>query len=141
MYRQNHKRLPMFRTVKAEWLVLFAVLLLLLSALMVAYFIWSERGLLIASDIERMRLQALIIDENLSRQFEGVRSALDSTRDAFRANSSCTADCRRLMLQSLKRAMPGVRALVVDQKRGSTPGQSGWRYRLRAFHTVSRQSP
>ena len=117
MFVHNDKKLPVLRTVKAEWLVLCSVLLV--SALMMGYFIWNERALLIASNIERMRLQTLIIDENLSRQFEGVRSALDSTRDAFRANGMCTADCRRLLLQSLKRAMPGVRALLVVDRHGA----------------------
>ena len=110
------QRLPRPRRRGAEWLVLAGVLLM--SALMVGYFIWSERRLLIASDIERMRMQTLIIDENLQHQFEGVRNALDSARRAFHPGSGCTAECRRVLLQSLKRAMPGVRALVVVDRRG-----------------------
>jgi diguanylate cyclase (GGDEF)-like protein len=116
MFVHNHTRLPRFRTVKAEWLLLGSVLAL--SGLMIAYFIWSERNLQIASNVERMRLQTLIIDENLSHQLEGVRSALDSARSALRATSGCTSDCRRILLQSLKRAMPGVRALLVLNRKG-----------------------
>lgn len=96
------QRLPRPRRRGAEWLVLAGVLLM--SALMAGYFIWSERRLLIASDIERMRMQTLIIDENLQHQFEGVRNALDSARRAFHPGSGCTAECRRVLLQSLKRA-------------------------------------
>lgn len=103
----DYTKLPLLRPMKAEWLVLCSVLLV--SALMVACFVWNERSLLSASNIERMRLQTLIIDDNLRRQFEGVRSVLDSTRDAFRANSGCTADCRRVLLQWLKRAMHAAR--------------------------------
>jgi diguanylate cyclase (GGDEF)-like protein/PAS domain S-box-containing protein len=100
----------------AEWLMLGFVLVL--SGLLIAYFVWNERGLLIASNIERMRLQTLIIDENLSHQLDGVRSALDSVRAALSPTSACGADCRRTLLQSLKRAMPGVRALLVLDRKG-----------------------
>jgi diguanylate cyclase (GGDEF)-like protein/PAS domain S-box-containing protein len=114
MYSHNDKKQ---RTVKAEWLILSFVLMF--SGLLIAYFIWNERSLLMASNVERMRLQTLIIDENLSRQLDGVRSALDSARSALRDTSGCTADCRRILLQSLKRAMPGVRALLVVDRRGA----------------------
>ncbi|NGZ83674.1 bifunctional diguanylate cyclase/phosphodiesterase [Duganella aceris] len=114
MDQQNDKK-P--RTVRAEWLMLSFVLVF--SGLLIAYFIWNERSLLMASNVERMRLQTLIIDENLSRQLEGVRSALDSARSALRETSGCTSDCRRILLQSLKRAMPGVRALVMVNRRGA----------------------
>jgi diguanylate cyclase (GGDEF)-like protein/PAS domain S-box-containing protein len=101
----------------AEWLVLGAALLL--SGALIAYVVWNERSLVMASNIDRMRLQTLIIDENLSHQLEGVRSALDSARNALRETSGCPADCRRILLQSLKRAMPGVRALVAVDRKGA----------------------
>jgi diguanylate cyclase (GGDEF)-like protein len=116
MFFHNYKKLPGFRSVTAEWLVLGSVLLL--SFLMIAYFIWNEHNLLLASNVERMRLQTLIIDENLSHQLEGVRSALDSARSALRSTTGCGTDCRRILLQSLKRAMPGVRALLVLDRKG-----------------------
>lgn len=117
MFVHNDKRLPVFRTVKAEWLILCSVLAL--SGLMIAYFVWNERHLLMASNVERMRLQTLIIDENLSHQLDGVRNALDSTRSALLASSGCGADCRHTLLQSLKRAIPGVRALLVLDRNGN----------------------
>ncbi|WP_229259954.1 bifunctional diguanylate cyclase/phosphodiesterase [Duganella aquatilis] len=116
MFVRQYKKLPAFRTVAVEWLMLGFVLVL--SGLLIAYFVWNERGLLMASNVERMRLQTLIIDENLSHQLEGVRSALDSVRDTLRAGGSCAVECRRTLLQSLKRAMPGVRALLVVDRKG-----------------------
>jgi diguanylate cyclase (GGDEF)-like protein/PAS domain S-box-containing protein len=104
------------RRVAAEWLAL--ALALLLGGLVIGGFIASERRLIIDSNIDRMRMQTQIIDENLRRQLEGVRNALESARSAFRPNSACTLTCRQLLLQSLKRAMPGVRALVVVDRRG-----------------------
>src|SRR5450830_1402843 len=116
MFVQRYRKLSGFRSGAVEWLMLAFVLVL--SGLLIAYFVWNERGLLLTSNVERMRLQTLIIDENLSHQLEGVRSALDSVRDALRGGSSCTTDCRRTLLQSLKRAMPGVRALLVLDRKG-----------------------
>jgi hypothetical protein len=104
MVVHRYPKLAVLRTVPARWLVLGTVLLA--AALMIAY-IWNERGLPMASGLERMRLHTLILDDNLVRQFDGARSALDSVRDALRANSGCAADCRRLLLQVLKRALRG----------------------------------
>jgi diguanylate cyclase (GGDEF)-like protein/PAS domain S-box-containing protein len=104
------------RRVAAEWLAL--ALALLLGGLVIGGFIASERRLIIDSNIDRMRMQTQIIDESLRRQLEGVRNALESARSAFRPNSACTLTCRQLLLQSLKRSMPGVRALVVVDRRG-----------------------
>ncbi|WP_229258076.1 bifunctional diguanylate cyclase/phosphodiesterase [Duganella margarita] len=116
MFVQRYKKFSGVRSGAVEWLMLAFVLAL--SGLLITYFVWNERGLLLTSNIERMRLQTLIIDENLSHQLEGVRSALDSVRDALRGGGNCTADCRRTLLQSLKRAMPGVRALLVLDRKG-----------------------
>ena len=117
MSTHRYNRVPRMRRSTAEWLVLLAVLLM--SGLLIAYFIWNERQLLLMSNIERMRLQTVIIDENLSHQLEGVRSALDSARSAFSGTAACPGDCRRILLQSLKRAMPGVRALLVVDRDGA----------------------
>ncbi|RZT11017.1 PAS domain S-box-containing protein/diguanylate cyclase (GGDEF) domain-containing protein [Duganella sp. CF402] len=110
MFIHNYKKLT------AEWLMLGFVLVL--SGLLIVYFVWNERGLIMTSNVERMRLQTLIIDENLSHQLEGVRSALDSMRATLHGASTCGAECRRTLLQSLKRAMPGVRALLVLDRQG-----------------------
>jgi diguanylate cyclase (GGDEF)-like protein/PAS domain S-box-containing protein len=110
MFIQHYKKLT------AEWLMLGFVLAL--SGLLIIYFVWNERGLIMSSNVERMRLQTLIIDENLSHQLEGVRSALDSMRATLHGDSGCGAECRRTLLQSLKRAMPGVRALLVLDRKG-----------------------
>lgn len=104
MVVHRYPTLAVLRTVPARWLVLGTVLLA--GALMIAY-IWSERGLPMAPSLERMRLHTLILDDNLVRRLDGARSALDSVRDALRANSGCAADCRRLLLQVLKRALRG----------------------------------
>ncbi|NVM77163.1 diguanylate cyclase (GGDEF)-like protein/PAS domain S-box-containing protein [Duganella sp. SG902] len=105
-----------YKKLTAEWLMLGFVLSL--SGLLIVYFVWNERGLIMSSNVERMRLQTLIIDENLSHQLEGVRGALDSVRATLGPGSACGAECRRTLLQSLKRAMPGVRALLILDRKG-----------------------
>jgi len=107
-----------FGTVRAEWAMFGA--LLVLSAAMMGYFIWSERQLLMTSNIERMRVQALIIDESVTRQLRGVRSALDSARRTLGADSTCDSACRRVLLQSLEQAIPGVRSLAVMARDGTS---------------------
>ncbi len=99
-----------------EWGALAATLGF--TALLIANFVWSEQRLVVADETERMQSQARIIEENLAHQFQGVRHALESARSALGEDSGCTASCQRLLLQSLKRAMPGVRAMVVLDARG-----------------------
>jgi diguanylate cyclase (GGDEF)-like protein/PAS domain S-box-containing protein len=117
MFVHHYKKQPGQRVPGVEWLMLGCVLVL--SGLLIGYFIWNERSLLLASNIDRMRLQALIIDENLGHQLEGVRGALDSLRESLRAGANCPSECRRTLLQALKRAMPGVRALLVLDNKGA----------------------
>jgi hypothetical protein len=88
-----------------EWGALAATLGF--TALLIANFVWSEQRLVVADETERMQSQARIIEENLAHQFQGVRHALESARSALGEDSGCTASCQRLLLQSLKRAMPG----------------------------------
>jgi diguanylate cyclase (GGDEF)-like protein/PAS domain S-box-containing protein len=103
------------RTV-LEWCTFGAVLVF--TALLIVNFIWAERRLITASETSRMQTQARIIEENLSHQFQGVRNALDSGREAIGNPARCSGDCQNLLLHALKRAMPGVRALVVLDAEG-----------------------
>lgn len=116
MFEHPESKRLLLRTARAEWSLFGA--LLVLTACMMGYFVWNERQLLIASNVERMRLQALIIDESLTHQLEGVRGALDSARHALAADSACDLACQRILLQSLARAVPGVRALEVQDRAG-----------------------
>jgi hypothetical protein len=93
-----------------EWLILAAGLIS--SGLVLAWMVWTERTGAWSADADRMRAQALVIDQTLHRQLEGIRWALDGSRAALAQGSGCDLACRRTLLQSLKRAMPGVRALL-----------------------------
>ncbi len=105
------------RAPALEWLALGSVLLV--GVLISTYFIWDERTLSTAADVERMRMQALVISESINRQLDGARNALVSTRAAMLPASDCRANCREVLLQSLKSSMPGVRALMVVDRSGN----------------------
>jgi diguanylate cyclase (GGDEF)-like protein/PAS domain S-box-containing protein len=103
-------RLSRPRRRLTEWLMLATGIVS--TGLILIYMVWSERSAAFAADTERMRAQALIIDQTLHRQLDGVRWALDGARTALAPDSGCNDVCRRTLLQSLRRAMPGVRALL-----------------------------
>jgi diguanylate cyclase (GGDEF)-like protein/PAS domain S-box-containing protein len=101
----------------AEWLSLAAVLLC--GALISAYFAWSEQRLAESTEAARMGAQARIVDDSLRRQFAGLRSALDSARtSAAKRTPGCRAGCVSSELSALRRALPGVRALLVVDRDG-----------------------
>jgi diguanylate cyclase (GGDEF)-like protein/PAS domain S-box-containing protein len=103
-------RLAVERRNAFEWLAVAAGAIA--SGVLVAYLALYERQVSFAADTERMRAQAQVIDLSLHRQLEAVRWALDGTRAALAADSGCGDACRHTLVQSLKRAMPGVRALL-----------------------------
>lgn len=107
---QFQPRLPRSRRHLTEW-ILFAAGVFSSGAILVTM-ILTERASALDGDAARMRAQALVIDQALYRQLAGVRSALDSARHALQPGSTCDTDCRRTLLQSLRRSMPGVRALL-----------------------------
>jgi diguanylate cyclase (GGDEF)-like protein/PAS domain S-box-containing protein len=97
-----------------EWLALGAMLLA--CGLLGGWFVAVERERIVASETARLSSQARIIDENLRHQLEGVRSALLHMRGAWRERERGLADWRALV--AMKEAMPGVRALLVQDRDG-----------------------
>jgi diguanylate cyclase (GGDEF)-like protein len=93
-----------------EWLILAAGVLS--TALILVYMVWSESGAAFAANKAQMRAQALVIDQTLHHQLQGIRGMLEGMRAALAPASGCNGACRRTMLQALERAMPGVRALL-----------------------------
>lgn len=102
--------MPLQRRRLTEWLILAAGLVS--SGLVLARMVWTERAEALSEYADRMRAQTVVIDQTLHRQLEGIRWALDGARAALAPNSRCDLARRRTLLQSLKRAMPGVRALL-----------------------------
>jgi diguanylate cyclase (GGDEF)-like protein/PAS domain S-box-containing protein len=99
-----------------EWIVFAAGMLS--SLFFLGYLIVNERHTAETTEAERLRSQAIVIGESLSRQLEGIRSGLLSARASF-TDPSCDAVCRSTLFQALKRSMPGVRALLAMQPDGA----------------------
>jgi hypothetical protein len=80
--------MPVHHYKKSKWPMLS--MLLLLSGLTVACTIWCQR-----------------------HQLDGLRNEVDSVRHALRGTTGCSGDFRRILLQSLKRAMPVLRCMLM----------------------------
>ena len=80
----------------AWWLCATGVALVGMS---VAYTLWSGRSLALLADPPR-----------LQHQFDAIRLALANVRGALAPDSSCQPACRSILLDAVKRAMPGIRA-------------------------------
>lgn len=62
------------------------------SFLVSAYFFYHDRNLAHATEFERLRGQARIIDENLQHQLQGVRGALVNLTSLWGAAKSAAVD-------------------------------------------------
>lgn len=96
------------RRETAEWLTL--VLVVMLGCVLGFYAVSSERSFILANENVHLRAQAHVVEANLQRQLESVRSALESLRHARMSNGPSATN---FSIQSLRAAMPGVRALMV----------------------------
>jgi hypothetical protein len=72
---------------------------LALIGLTVACALWSDRSLAPLADPAR-----------LQHRLDAVRSVLANMRGALAPDSSCQPACRSILLDAVKRAMPGIRA-------------------------------
>jgi diguanylate cyclase (GGDEF)-like protein len=132
MPRPSSLSTPSPRRLLSEWSVLAAVLVC--GGLLSAYFAWSEQRLVEATETERLKTQARIIDQSLQQQFEAVHSAMDTVRMAVAASGpGCPRNCKLDQLQALKGAMPGVQALLVVGADGS-PMHGGDRLHRPSLH-------
>ncbi len=101
------------RRETVEWLALGAMGLL--GCLLGVFGVWTERRLIVRHEYERLQVQARIVDENLRRQLDSVRSALESLR---RIGAERGDALNAKPIQTLKNAMPGVRAIVLLDAQG-----------------------
>ena len=107
-------RRDLARRGTTEWLVLAAMGLL--GCLLGLFGVLTERRLILRDEVDRLQVQARIVDENLRRQLQSVRNALDGVRRAAQERGGATG---ALPFQTLKSAMPGVRAIVALDAQGN----------------------
>ena len=95
-----------FRT---EWIALSVFLLIIGLAFVQA--LYREHISIEEHEGARLLGQAKVIDENLTRQLQGVNFALKAVRDDLESGSSAPEESDKLKL--LSDAMPGVGGLAV----------------------------
>ena len=111
------------RRGQIEWLSF--VLLLGASCLVSAAFFNNDRKLAHQAEVARLQSQAGIIDENLRHQLEGARGALLNLRRSWQSGTPGAVDSQAL--DAMRVAMPGVRALLVQDPHGRLLLASGAR--------------
>jgi len=109
---------PQRRRLRAEWLALGLMLLLLGVA--IGYLLYSERQNATAREVDRLQAQARVIDDILIRQLQGVNNSLEGARDEFLRSEPGHVDASlSIRLKVLSSAMPGVRGMVILDRDGT----------------------
>jgi len=111
------------RRFRAEWFALVAILILI--AAVFAQALYRMRVSTETQEGDRLQVQARVVDDNLTRQFEGVKHALAGVRDELeqpgRGGEAAAASTRLKLLSS---AMPGVRTMAVVDLDGTIVASS-----------------
>ncbi len=121
--RLRRLRLRRPRQFVAEWVVL--VLGLTILGAMLAWSQFRALGMIEATERDRLRVQARVIDENVGQQLVGINRALVSVRDEFSTtpvHSVSTLISTRL--KALSDAIPGVRSMVLLDADGTVAASS-----------------
>ena len=119
----THRLLTGPRRSRVEWLV--AGILLMLLGVVLAVALHRERSHVEAEESDRLQVQARVIDENLTRQLEGVNNALAGVRDELEQSKSVAAwPAASARLKLLSDAIPGVRTMAILDARGAIVASS-----------------
>jgi len=107
----------------AEWIVL--ALCLAVAAVLVGLTLLKAHQSVDATERDRLRVQARVVDDNVGQQLDGMNRALASVRDEFLTtpvHSVSTLLSSRL--KALSDAIPGVRSMVLLDADGTVVASS-----------------
>ncbi len=111
------------RRFTAEWLALLGALAVL--GILIAWSLFNAHDMLDASERDRLRVQARVVDENVGQQLDGMNRALASVRDEFLATPVYSVSTLISMrLKALSDAIPGVRSMVLLDADGNVVASS-----------------
>lgn len=96
------------RQDRNEWLALASIVFIGIG--LSVYAVLSERSYVLNTELSRLEAQARTVEENVRHQWLGVRNALESLRSSYLAFGSKGSV---LAMEAMRRAMPGVRALMI----------------------------
>src|SRR6185369_5433971 len=111
------------RQFTAEWLALL-VGLAVLGAL-IAWSLFKAHDALDATERDRLRVQARVVDDNVGQQLDGMYRALASVRGEFLATPvHSVSTLLSMRLKALSDAIPGVRSMVLLDPDGTVVASS-----------------
>ena len=106
-----------------EWLLL--VIVLGVVGAMIGWSLFKAHDALDATERDRLRGQARVVDENIGQQLEGVNKALVSVRDESLATPVYSVSTLiSVRLKALSDAIPGVRSMVLLDVDGNVSASS-----------------
>ena len=106
-----------------EWLVL--VVALGVVGAMIGWSLFKSHQALDATERDRLRHQARVVDDNVGQQLDGVNRALASVRGEYLATPRHSVSTLISMrLKALSDAIPGVRSMVVVDADGNVAASS-----------------
>ncbi|MEO8312688.1 MAG: PAS domain-containing protein, partial [Caldimonas sp.] len=107
----------------AEWLALL-VGLLVLGAL-IGWSLFHAHAALDATERDRLRVQARVVDDNVGQQLDGMNRALASVREEFLATPvHSVSTLLSVRLKALSDAIPGVRSMALLDADGTVVASS-----------------
>ncbi|MEP6738797.1 MAG: diguanylate cyclase [Caldimonas sp.] len=116
-------RAPFSRQFTAEWLALLFALAV--AGALITWSLFKTHLAVDATERDRLRVQARVVDENIGQQLDGINRALASVRDEYLATpvySVSTLISTRL--KALSDAIPGVRSMVLLDADGNVVASS-----------------
>ena len=107
----------------AEWIVL--VIGLAVAAAMTGWTLYKSHQTVDATERDRLRVQARVVDDNIGQQLGGMNRALASVRDEFLATPVHSVSILlSARLKALSDAIPGVRSMVLLDADGTVVASS-----------------
>jgi diguanylate cyclase (GGDEF)-like protein/PAS domain S-box-containing protein len=107
----------------SEWLLL--VVALGVVGAMIGWSLFKAHETLDATERDRLRGQARVVDDNVGQQLEGMNKALTSVRDEFLATPVYgVSTLISMRLKALSDAIPGVRSMILVDADGNVAASS-----------------
>ena len=111
------------RQFAAEWLALLFALAVVGG--LIAWSLFKAHQAVDATERDRLRVQARVVDDNVGQQLDGMNRALASVRDEFLATPIYSVSTLlSVRLKALSDAIPGVRSMVLLDVDGNVVASS-----------------
>ena len=111
------------RQFAAEWLALLFALAVI--GALIAWSLFKAHEAVDATERDRLRVQARVVDDNVGQQLDGMNRALASVRDEYLATPIYSVSTLLSMrLKALSDAIPGVRSMVLLDVDGNVVASS-----------------